>query len=148
MTPDDITAELSDRLRSRGAKFDPAALQAFAADLRDQPESDVEELARRFNDWQRAVRGRKRAKAWVEGACLAGIGLVISGIGALGVLYPIIDSPFPAGYNTLVVSWFLVTGGITAFGAALVALGLFRAVRASRRLAAEAEQVGDSDAPS
>ena len=144
MTPEDIITDLSARLRSQGTKFDSAALKAFAADLRDHPngDRDMEALARRFDDWQRAVgkaRDRKAAKAWAEGACLAGIGSVISGIGALGVLCPIIYLPRLFGNTVADVTWFLVTGGITAFGVALIALGLLSGFRASRRLAAEAE---------
>jgi hypothetical protein len=144
MTPEDISADLSARLRSQGRKFDPAALEAFAADLRDRPDGDrdIEALARRFDDWQWAVaraRDRKRAKAWVEGACVAGIGSVISGIGALGVLCPIIYLPRLFGNTVADVTWFVVWDGIMAFGAVIVARGLISGFRASRRLAAEAE---------
>jgi hypothetical protein len=145
VTPEDITADLSNHLRSQGTAVDPTALKAFAADFRDKPagDRDIEALARRFKDWQRAVRDRKRAKAWVEGACLAGIGAVFLGIGAIGLLFWIIDRPTTAvDATTAATIWFLITGGIMAFGAAIVAFGLVWAIRSSRRLAAEAESDG------
>jgi hypothetical protein len=153
MMPDDFATDLSNHLRNQGAAFDPVALQAFAADQRNKPagDHDIVALAQRFRDWQHAAAralDRRCAKAWVEGACIAGVGSVILGIGALGVLCPIIGSPPATANYALEVTWFLITGGIMFFGAAIAALGLSRGVRASRRLAADAEQAGDSDATS
>jgi hypothetical protein len=49
MMPQDITADLSDRLRRRGVKFDQAELEGFAASVGRKPASnnDIESQAKR-----------------------------------------------------------------------------------------------------
>jgi hypothetical protein len=88
MTPEDFTAELANRLRRKGIEFNPADLNAFAADVcRTQaPYGDIEVFAERFREAQEAALKRKRARACLEAVCFFGIGGVLLGLAALAVM--------------------------------------------------------------
>jgi len=47
MAPEDFTTDLSDHLRRQGVDIDPAEIEAFAANLRQEPaaDHDIEALA-------------------------------------------------------------------------------------------------------
>lgn len=84
MKPEDIITDLSAHLRRQGLTFNRADLETFAALARPGP--TIEALAQRFRDSQaaavRALR-RRRVRAWLEAACLAGIAAVLLGAGSL-----------------------------------------------------------------
>jgi len=152
MTPEDILTDLSARLRSEGIRFAPADLEAFAdASRRSISEHDIESLAQRFRDAQEAavrVLRRKRVRAWLEGACVAGIGVVFLGFGVLWLLVWIAEWPAatsPAN-NTASAIWLLIGTFLLAVGGSLMAVACTRAIRTSRRLTSEIARIENPDA--
>jgi len=147
MAPEDFTTDLSDHLRRQGVDFDPAAIEAFAANFRREPaaDHDIEALADRFREAQVAALKRKRARAWLEGMCIVGIGTVLLGLAAIAWIVP---SSTGEGVE-VEVDWVMVAligGGGGVVGIGLLAVGLTSTIFRSHRLSAEIDRTRNPDA--
>jgi hypothetical protein len=150
MTPDDLTAALSERLRRRGVNFNRAALEAFAADARREPavELNIEALAERFRKAQEATTAlsQQRVRAWAEGMALAAFGVLLLGFAALfGIGIAVARLDGSSADNT---QNYLIGGCACAVGLTLVTAGCLRTVLGQRRPKEAASRADDSDGTS
>jgi hypothetical protein len=138
MTPEDFTADLSDRLHRDGVVFNCAHLEAFAADVRRESpaDPDIEALARRFRESQAAALKRKRASELFQEICVVGIGIVCLGFVALAGMACLLA---PANAESVWAAVTIIGGGGCVLALTLAAVGAILHILGMNRRAEEAK---------